>query len=303
MASAISSLPIERDAPVWTWFRAGGRADRLARPRSLEELRACLGCGDAVRVLGRGANLLVDDEGVGGLVVSLEAPVWREVRFGPRGRVVAGAGADLAKLIHQTSRRGLGGLEVLGGVPATVGGAVRMNAGGRYGEICEVVESVRAVTPGGEAVELSGEQAGFAYRSSALSGLIVVEVTFRLLQDEPSVLRNRLLAIMQAKKGSQPLSERSAGCCFKNPTLERDVEEVGRAGERIAAGLLIDRAGCKAMAVGGASVSERHANFIVAQREARARDVIELMGHVAERVEERFGVRLERELVVWGRGR
>lgn len=297
------AIRVVEDAPVPTWFHAGGRADALARPADEPELEACMGFGGPVRVLGEGANLLVDDAGVDGLVVRLEAPAWRSIEIDPRtGLVRAGAGADLRRLINETTRAGLAGLEGLGGIPASVGGAVRMNAGGRWGEIAEVVSRVRVMSPGRGLRTLERDEIGFGYRTSELAGAIVTSVELEL---EPGAdsreLRARYRDVLRGKSGSQPMREKSAGCCFKNPALPHGLPGVGMRGQRVSAGLLIDRAGCKGLAVGGARVSEVHANFMTTRPGARARDALELMAMVGERVLDRFGVALEREIVVWSR--
>jgi UDP-N-acetylmuramate dehydrogenase len=269
----------------------------------VEELRQCLLLDPEARILGAGANLLVDDDGVEQLVVSLAQGEFRQVDIDEQAAtVVAGAGVDLRRLINDTARLGLAGLERLGGVPATIGGAIRMNAGGAYGEIGDLVESVRAVQRDGVEVVLSRPEIDFRYRASGLEDLIVTGARFQLAHEEPGAIRHRLKTIMAFKGASQPMGERSAGCAFKNPTLARDVDDIGAAGERISAGLLIDRAGLKGLAVGGASVSHAHGNFIVAEPgRARARDVIDLMDVVRERVAERFGVTLANEVVIWSR--
>jgi UDP-N-acetylmuramate dehydrogenase len=302
-SAAAGSLVIERDAEIATWYRIGGRADRLARPANVEELRQCLEVDPGLRVLGAGANLLVDDGGVDGLVVSLGRGDFREVAIDEGAcEVVAGAGVDLRRLIHDTARLGLAGLERLGGVPATIGGAVRMNAGGTYGEIGDLIASVRALRHDGAEVILSRPEIDFAYRSSGLEELIITGARLKLGRDDPAAIRERLKAIMSAKGASQPMGERSAGCAFKNPTLDRGIDGLGGAGQRIGAGLVIDRAGLKGLRVGGAAVSHAHANFIVAEPgRARARDVIELMDLVRAGVAERFGIALAPEVVIWSR--
>ncbi|MFG0283847.1 MAG: UDP-N-acetylmuramate dehydrogenase [Phycisphaerales bacterium JB039] len=301
--AAASTLVIERDAPISTWYRIGGRADRLARPATLDDLRHCLDLDADLRILGAGANLLVDDEGVGALVVSLAQGEFRDVVVDESGPdLVVGAGVDLRRLISDTTRMGLAGLERLGGIPATVGGAIRMNAGGAWGEIGDVIDSVRALRRDGDEVILSRPEIDFAYRASGLDDLLIVGARLRLRREDPGEIRRRLLRIMEAKGASQPMGQRSAGCAFRNPTLKADLDGVGRAGQRISAGLLIDRAGLKGLAVGGATVSAAHANFIVAEPgRARARDVIELMDLVRRRVADRFGVALEPEVVIWSR--
>ncbi|MCB9845650.1 MAG: UDP-N-acetylmuramate dehydrogenase [Phycisphaeraceae bacterium] len=295
----LDTLSIQADAPIETWFGIGGGARRLARPRSIDELRACLDIDPALVVLGDGANLLVDDTGVEDLVVSLQTEPWRDVEIDGK-RVVAGAGVDLPRLLVTVARVGLAGLEGLAGVPGTVGGAIRMNAGGRFGEISDAVSNVEIVARDGSVALLSREDLGATYRRTALGDAVVTRVEFALTPEDPAPLRARMLDVMAVKKRSQPMAERSAGCCFKNPVLARDIDGVGAAGQRVPAGLLLDRAGCKGLRIGGSSVSLRHANFIVARPGSLARDTIDLMDEVACRVAERFDVRLDREVVVWG---
>ncbi len=289
-----AAASVEFDAPIATWFGVGGRADRLARPGSVEELRALLEGHDAstgeVRVLGDGANLLVADEGVDGLVVDLKK--MNALEWGEAG-VVAGAGASLQKVVAEACRRGLGGVEGLGGVPASMGGAARMNAGGAFGEIGDVIAGVRVVDERGIAHQLTRAELEFGYRRSNLGGLVVVGVELALTPEDPQALRKRLKEVMAHKKDAQPLAAKSAGCVFKNPEVD---------GARVSAGRLIDKAGLKGERVGGASVSERHGNFVIVEGGATATDALRLIGLVRERVREDVGIELEQELVVWERG-
>lgn len=295
---------IENDVPIDTWFGIGGRARTMARPRTVEDLVGVVlaHAGERIRILGDGANLLVHDDGVDGLVISLEylARVdyhGYDVTAAPaRPRQVlatVGAGVNLPKLIVETVRLGLEGLEVLGGIPASIGGAVVMNAGGAFGEIGELVESVQAVSMTGQRLEIPHDQIDARYRHTGLGHLIITGVGLNLTHlpegRQPSI-RQRLKDVMAYKKASQPLADRSAGCVFRNPTID---------GVRTSAGLLIDRAGCKGMSVGEARVSERHANFITVEPRARAVDVIALMRGVRERVLRTHGVLLEPEVVLW----
>jgi len=280
--------------PIETWFGVGGAADHLVAPTDTDDLRAALQRHDPasgpVRVLGDGANLLVADEGVDGLVIdtrNLDAIEWTD------DGVTASAGASLQKLVAEACRRGLAGLEGLGGVPASLGGAVRMNAGGAFGEIGPAVASLRALDHEGNERTLDARDLTFAYRSSNLDGLIVVEATLRLSPEDPEALRSRLKDVMAHKKDAQPLAANSAGCVFKNPLVK---------GQRVSAGRLIDKAGLKGERIGGASVSERHGNFIVVEKGASASDVLALISRVRARVYEESGTELEQELVVWRRG-
>jgi UDP-N-acetylmuramate dehydrogenase len=306
-----TSTPVSiAPAPLPTWFGIGGGADRFCRPESPDELRRCVELDPNLRVLGDGANLLVDDDGVAELVVSLKSPAFTSVAIEPGSpRVSAGAGADLPRLILDTARAGLEGLEGLGGIPATVGGAAIMNAGGMFGQIADRITHVHAVNREGREVTLPRDEIAYSYRHSGLNDLIITRVDLELTPADPNAVRARLKEVMAYKKGSQPMAENSAGCAFKNPLVGRHftaTRENGTrveiaAGKRVPAGMLIDLARCKGMTAGGAGVSERHANFIVTTPDATARDVITLIEQVTRRVHDAFGVTLEPEVVIWSR--
>jgi len=291
-----SDIVMSVNVPITTWFGVGGRADRLVKPAHEVELREALArySGDGpVRALGEGANLLVDDAGVDGLVVSLDRFDAVEFVADDPGLVRAGAGARLPQIIIETCRRGLAGIEGLAGIPASLGGAVAMNAGGAFGAIADVVERVQCVDCStGETLERTSSDLAFGYRKCDMKNTIVTRVDLRLRPDDPDEIRARLKAAMAYKKTSQPLREKSAGCVFKNPRVDS---------ERVSAGRLIDESGCKGMREGLAEVSSVHANFIVTHEGAKARDVIALIERVRERVERERNVTLEQEVVVWKR--
>lgn len=297
-------VEVELDAPLagHTWYAVGGRADALVRPRSPEALstllRRCHRNAVRVRVLGSGANLLVADEGVEGVVILLDAPCWKELRLNAEGPVTmarVGAGRDLAKTIHDTARASLAGLEPLIGIPAQVGGAIRMNAGGKFGAIGDVVRSVGLVSWDGTERTYSHDEIRFGYRHSELPPGIVTWAVLALTPADPVELRERSKAISAYKSSVQPLAANSAGCMYKNPVDPAT-------GQRVSAGLLIDRAGLKGTRVGGAVVSTQHGNFLCAEPGARAQDLIDLSALVAEETFRRTGIRLEREVVFWRRG-
>lgn len=282
---------IECDAPLGrkTWFRLGGRARYLFQPHSAEQLAAL-----AVRareqevplkVLGRGANVLVSDDGFDGVVVRLDHSSFRRVER--RGsQVDVGAGVELMPFARACSARGLSGLECMAGIPATIGGAIRMNAGGRSGEFGNVVKKVRVLGPEGGTETWSRQRCGFGYRHSELGDNIVLSAQLELVEDDPGRVRHAFEECFAQKRDSQPLGDRSAGCIFKNP--------VGRS-----AGALIDQAGLKGKQWGAARVSERHANFIVARRGATASDVLHLIDLIRERVRSAFSTELEVEVDIW----
>ncbi len=293
----ISDLGIRHavDVPLgpMTWYNIGGSADVFAQPDNPEQLAVlvnrCYETGTGVYVLGSGANLLVADAGVRGVVVKLDAEAFVGVR--PINHcITAGAGADLAKLVLESGRLGLAGLEVLAGIPASVGGAVRMNCGGKYGDIAATVHSATVMSNAGDLHTLKRDRIEFDYRYCSLRDGIICSVTFELNEEDPVAVRERIKDIFAYKKKTQPLAAQSAGCAFKNPIKATDK----------AAGRLIDEAGLKGFAVGGAQVSPVHANFITLAQGGSADDVVRLIRAVKRRVAEETGVRLEEEVVIWG---
>lgn len=282
---------IHRDEPLanCTWYRLGGSARYFFSPANLAELCAVLRSARQanipVRILGAGANLLVRDRGFDGLVIRLDEPEFCSVVY-LGTRVAAGAGADLMQLSRDCSYRGLSGMECLAGIPGTVGGAVTMNAGGRFGQIADVIERVTLLERDGTLRELSRDEMGFGYRKSAVGDRIVIQAVFELHAAPVEVTRERFQEIWRYKKESQPLAAHSAGCVFRNPPGD-------------SAGRLIDQAGLKGAARGRARVSEMHGNFIVADEGATAEDVLALVEQVRAKVREHSGIDLELEIDVW----
>jgi UDP-N-acetylmuramate dehydrogenase len=273
-----------------TWFGIGGNADYFVTPQNIEQLRQvvtrCSENGLAIHVLGYGSNLLIKDGGVRGAVVKLTGPEFRETAFNEQ-RVTVGSGASLGDLILACIKKGLAGLEACTGIPGSVGGAIQMNAGGRFGDIGSVVESVVLMDRHGDIVERKKPELRFDYRSVNIRAPFVLSATMLLAPGDPEQIMKSTQEIWIYKKNHQPLSTRNAGCIFKNPPGQ-------------SAGAIIDRAGLKGLAVGGASVSEKHANFIVANEGCRSADVIKLIDIIRRRVIEDFGIELELEVEIWG---
>lgn len=277
-----------------TWYRIGGPARYFVTPRDEAELslvvRRANDSGLPVYVLGLGANVLVSDSGVDGVVIRLSQPRWLEgAVYG--NRLICGAGADVQKLVLKTARAGLSGLECMAGIPGTIGGAVRMNAGGKFGDIGAVVRSVRLMDSHGNVSEYGREQVHFMYRHAELPAPYILGATLELDEADPEEVSRRTKDIWMYKRNSQPLNAKSAGCVFKNPPPERS--------GGLSAGALIDQAGLKGLRVGGAEVSTVHANFFVASPGTRADDVLALIETVREKVLARFGVELEHEVRIW----
>jgi UDP-N-acetylmuramate dehydrogenase len=306
ISSLFGDLDVEvrADVPLgpMTWYGIGGRADVLVRPRSVESLatlvKRCHRSGTPLRVLGSGANLLVADEGVDGIVIKLDEDAFTEVKYNPTGDIHAMramAGADMAKTLMDATRRGLEGLSPMAGIPATIGGAIRMNAGGAYGAVGDHVESVACLTRAGEKVTYPASEIKFGYRGTNIPDPIILSATFNLTPVDPIALRDRVKEIFAYKKSTQPLADHSAGCTFKNP-----IDPVSE--ERVPAGKLIDQAGLKGLTVGGATVSDRHANFIVTKPGASADDVLRLIEQIKQRVFDHSGIEIKEEIAIWKRG-
>jgi UDP-N-acetylmuramate dehydrogenase len=281
---------VKTDVPLadWTWFRIGGPAKYFIEPRTVAELQAavaqCRAAEVPMFVLGDGANLLVGDSGVKGAVIHLsgEFAQTRKVDGGIR----AGAGADMNKLVLHCVREGLTGMECLTGIPGSVGGCVRMNAGGAFGDIGNAVETIEVMNEAGEVFTRHRDDLAFAYRSTNITSKFILGAQFRLGEDDPQRILKQVKQIWIYKKNTQPLGHRNAGCVFKNP-------------RGMSAGALIDRAGLKGKRVGDAYVSEKHANFILADAGATASDVLKLINIIRETVYKKNEVYLELEIEVW----
>lgn len=277
-------------APL-TWYKLGGPVDYLLRPRNEDELTAVVAACRATsvpwRMLGKGANVLVRDAGVRGAVIVLDDEYWRRVEIAG-DRITAGAGFEMPKLIKRAIAVSLGGLESLAGIPGTVGGSVRMNAGGKYGCVADFAETVRVLNCATGAVEVrTANEVGFSYRNSALDDCVVLSATFALTPADRDELQTRHRTIWNEKYATQPpLSNRTSGCIFKNPAND-------------AAGRLIDGAGLKGHTLGAARISEKHANFVVASETATAQNVLDLIDVAKDRVRQEFGVELELEVDIW----
>lgn len=293
------------DAPLGprTWYGAGGRAELLAAPRSLIALQTltmrCYEQAIPVRVLGSGANLLVAEDGVDGVVILLDHPVFQQAQWSVASHhslTRLHAGADLMGLIQESARRGLAGLSQLAGIPATVGGAIVMNAGGTYGDTAQSLHSIQLLTPDGITRTIPKADLECGYRKTVLPPGIVLAGDFALSPGDPDQIRDHIKEVFAYKSRTQPMADRSAGCMFKNPI---DPKAGPTTAQRQSAGQLIDLAGLKGTVLRSAFVSERHGNFIGLHAGGSTNDVLALAHAVQLRVLDRFGIRLEREVVVW----
>ncbi len=282
---------VKRNEPLapYTHLKVGGPADFLVQPRSREELAAVVCCcaqsGLPLRVLGGGCNILVPDEGVRGVVLRLSEPAFTGATV--EGRCArAGAGTLLTALISQAARHALAGLEQLVGIPGTVGGALRRNAGDRTAEIGQMVRMVEVLDPRGEVQVRDRDELRFGPGWSNLDDPVLLGAEFELEPDQPDAIVKRMRRAWIQRKAAQPPSFQAALRLFKDPPGFR-------------AGSLIEQAGLARTRVGGVEISERDANFIVANAGASARDVLRLIDLVRSRVQEYFGMALELQITIW----
>ncbi|QBK14592.1 UDP-N-acetylmuramate dehydrogenase [Thermoactinomyces vulgaris] len=275
-----------------TTWKVGGPADLLIYPRNKEELEQAM---QVVyrhqipwRVIGRGSNLLVRDGGIRGVVFKLDEG-FNELKVDGT-RVTAGGGYSTILLATMTSRQGLTGLEFAAGIPGNVGGAVYMNAGAHGSDISKVLHSATVLLETGEWVTLSNEEMEFRYRTSVLQTKlkgIVTEASFTLEYGERDEIMSRLTSYKDRRRKTQPLQYPCAGSVFRNPPGDY-------------AGRLIQEAGLKGFRIGDAEVSTTHANFIINRGNATAKNVLQLIEHIIQTIDEKYNIRLEPEVQVVG---
>ena len=282
---------VERDkllGPLTT-FKLGGPTEFFIRPRNEEELRGVLEvCAKAelpIHVLGNGSNVLVPDEGVRGAVIQLDPKGFGGFEV-EEDLVRVGASLSLSKLVREAARAHLSGLEALVGIPGWVGGAIKMNAGGAFGDIGQTIERVKVMDTRGQVFTRERDDLAFGYRSSNINARFILEAEMRLMSDDEKRIARQMKEIWFHKKNSQPMANRSAGCVFKNP-------------RGMSAGALIDQAGLKGAKVGGASVSRKHANYVLAGEGCTAADVRALVDLIRKTVHERNDIYLELEIEIW----
>jgi UDP-N-acetylenolpyruvoylglucosamine reductase len=293
LARCVSEATVIRcDEPLAkrTTLRVGGPADMYVEPANDEDLASIIKfCAEhrlAFFVLGRGSNLLVKDTGFRGVVICLSKPHFSAIEIAGE-RMRCGAGARLKTLAVEAKRNGLAGVEFLEGIPGSVGGALRMNAGAMGGAMFDTVESVRMMDFTGAIREREAREFQIEYRSCpALKSHIALAATLKVTPAAREMIEQRMNECSRKRWQSQPAAP-SAGCMFKNPAL-------------IPAGKLIDELGLKGTRVGAAVVSLEHGNFIVNMGKATARDVLELIGLLKKRAREERGIELQTEVEIIG---
>jgi UDP-N-acetylmuramate dehydrogenase len=280
------------DCPMgpYTTFRVGGKAEALCAVKDLLQLKELLSFARRESlpylVVGKGSNILVKDAGLKGMALLLKGAL--EGIEEKEGTIHAGGGLGLSELVRFCRREGLAGLEFLAGIPGTVGGAVAMNAGAWGKSTGDVVSSIEIMRADGERVTKNRSEIEFGYRKAVLpSGSVVVGALFKVTQDLPEAIAERVRGYLERRKATQPLDYPSAGSVFRNPPHDY-------------AGRLLEMAGMKGKRIGGAMISDQHANVIMNVGGARAEDILTLMEMARKKVREQTGVDLEPEIKVVG---
>jgi UDP-N-acetylmuramate dehydrogenase len=280
-----SDYPLAKD----TWYGLGGPADYFIQPQSFQQLqetvKRCRENNIPIKVIGYGSNLLISDEGVRAAVIKLDSEAFSQLSFDDE-IVEAGAGLELGRLVLKCVQKGLSGLEPLTGIPGSVGGAIRMNSGGNFGDIGSVVQSVTLMDNRGRISEKSKPELVFDYRRTNITARFILGAQMKLTKADSEQIMQRVKEIWIYKKNSQPLNTKNAGCVFKNPGS-------------VYAGALIDKAGLKGQRIGKAVVSDKHANFIIAEPGCKSKDVMQLIELIGKQVKEKFGIELELEIEIW----
>lgn len=280
-------LTADADIAPFTWFRVGGKAELLFQPADAADLATFLAQLDEsvpVTVIGVGSNTLVRDGGVPGVTVRLSAKGFGETEREEGNRIRVGTANPDKRVAAFALEQGLGGFAFFHGIPGTIGGALRMNAGANGSETRDRFVSARAVTRTGELVDLSAKDMGFTYRHTAApEDLIFTHAVFEGEPSERAEIETAMAAVAHHRETAQPIREKTGGSTFKNPEGKKSWQ-------------LIDAAGCRGLRIGGAQVSEMHCNFLINTGDATAQD-IELLGEtVRSRVLDTSGVRLDWEI-------
>lgn len=270
-----------------TW-QIGGKAEFVFWPVNCEDLLTgiswCQKNNVKMLVLGRGSNILLPDEGVEGMIIvtsMLKKITWQD------HIVAVETGYSLRRLAQESADRGLAGLEFACGIPGSVGGAVMINAGAHGSEIGSLVRWARVLDYEGKMSILSRDQIEFSYRASSLQGKYwITECVLELVPEDPALIKDRMRTLTEKRKESQPLEHPNAGSVFRNP-------------QGFSAGALIEQAGWKGRSIGGAMVSEKHANFIINTGKATANDVKTLIHEIAEDIQNKFGIELKTEVQIF----
>lgn len=282
--------PSQRDVSMskYTTFRIGGNASVMLTPTTDEQLasiiKKCKEDNIKPFIIGNGSNMLISDKGLDTVVINMCRPDPK-IELVNGDTVVCDAGATMSKVCNFALENGLTGLEFAFGIPGSAGGAAYMNAGAYGGEMKDVLVECRHIDSDGNFGSLKGEELGLAYRTSAYehNGYIITTLVMKLSKGNKDEIRAKMQELLQRRKDKQPLEYPSAGSTFKRP-------------EGYFAGALIEECGLKGYSVGGAQVSEKHAGFVINKGDASAKDVLDLIKYIQDKVLSEKGVMLEPEV-------
>jgi len=291
----IADVKVDEPMSKHTSFKIGGTADVFVKANSIDNLKAILNFskqnGIEYTIIGNGSNLLVKDNGIRGIVIKLD---FKDIKIenlnDKQVKVTAEAGAMLGSLAQTLAKENISGFEFASGIPGTIGGAVRMNAGAYGGEFKDIVVKTKCMDENGNIIVLNNEEQKFSYRHSIFSEekLIILETELLLnIEENSEEIRRKMAEYLESRKAKQPLNFPSAGSTFKR-------------GADFITAKLIDECGLKGFSIGGAQVSEIHAGFVVNTGNATAEDVLNLVNYVKEKVFEKFGKEIELEIEVLG---
>jgi len=293
----VTSGKVVFDEPMsrYTSMGVGGTADALVSPGSVEELRQIIVCLKRFHIpfipVGNGTNLIVKDGGYRGVIISMKGlhDVIVTERSTEQTSIYSGAGAALSEIVFLAAENSLTGMEFCAGIPGSIGGAVKMNAGAYGSEIRNIIETVELMSNSEEIRKYKGNELNFEYRNLDLPvDTMITGASFLLTRERKEQIQGRISEIIGTRKSKHPLEYRSAGSIFKNP------------GRKDPAGKIIDEIGLKGTRIGGAKISEKHGNFIINVGDAKAADVIALIDLVQKKVKNERGIELETEVKIIG---
>ena len=287
---------ILKNEPMYkhTSFKIGGNAEFFIKVKSIDELKFVLKLAHEknipIQIVGNGTNLLVKDGGIDGFVIKLELNDFKVKKANNETFIIAGAGLSLATLSVIAVKEELTGLEFLSGIPGTIGGAIRMNAGAYGGEMKDIVVKTKYMTYDGKIKTINLEEHEFEYRKSVFSKIqgIILETTIKAQTGKKSEIENKIKEYATARKEKQPLDYPNAGSTFKRK-------------ENVLTAKLIDEAGLKGYSIGDAEVSTKHAGFIINKGKATANDVLQLVEYIKKQIKEKFNEEIELEILVIGK--
>lgn len=272
-----------------TSLKIGGAVEFFIEPSGMADLKTALALAKKNKrrllILGSGSNILASDKKIKGAVIKLSSTAFKKISL-EKNLLSAGAGVKLNKLLDFARSYGMSGLEFLSGIPGSLGGAIMMNAGAHNKNISDLLENITLLDYNSKLIKLQKRSFKFGYRSSGLSGYIILGAQFRLVKKDRQSVVQEMKKCLDYRKASQELNRPSAGCFFRNP-------------QGASAGKLIDLCGLKGKSVSGAAISNKHANFIVNTGNARAVDMLKLASIVKKKVKSKFKIELKPEVIIW----